>query len=162
MGVEIEHKFLVSDEGWRAEISRSVVFRQGYLSSDPGCSVRVRIGGDEARLNIKSATIGVRRSEFEYAIPAGDASQILDELCAGPLVEKTRHFVRFAGREWEIDEFAGDNAGLVVAEIELEDEDEGFERPPWVGADVSGEPRYYNQRLAEYPYTRWSDAERSP
>lgn len=159
MALEIEHKFLVTDEGWRAAVERSERYCQGYLVSDEVRSVRVRIEGAEARLNIKSSGIGTSRAEYEYAIPPAEAAEILATLC-GAKVEKIRHFVRHAGHLWEIDEFGGDNAGLVVAEIELEHEDEPFERPAWAGADVSHELRYYNSQLAVRPYRDWTDAER--
>jgi adenylate cyclase len=117
-------------------------------------SVRVRIDGDRANLNIKSATLGVERLEFEYAVPPEQARVLLAEL-SGEVVEKTRHEVRHEAHLWEIDEFAGENAGLIVAEIELEDADEAFARPDWLGAEVSDDPRYYNSELARHPYSRW-------
>lgn len=159
MAIEIEHKFLVRGDGWRTAVERSERFCQGYLVSDDIRSVRVRLEGDEARLNIKSSGIGTRRAEYEYPIPPAEAAELLATLC-GAKVEKIRHFVPHAGHLWEIDEFTGDNAGLVVAEIELEHDDEAFERPDWTGADVSHEFRYYNSRLAVHPYRDWTDAER--
>ena len=116
MAVEIEHKFLVRDERWRREVERSVRMRQGYLTSDARCSVRVRVAGDQGHLNVKSGTLGIQRSEYEYLIPLAEAEEMLDTLCEQPLLEKTRHFVRFGGHLWEIDEFEGDNAGLIVAD----------------------------------------------
>ena len=156
MGVEIERKFLVVDESWRESASTGMRYRQGYLSTDPSNSVRVRACGDKAWLNIKSATIGVTRREYEYAIPPADAHAILEELCVKPLIEKTRFIVEHDGRAWEIDVFEGDNAGLVVAEIELDSVDDEFSLPAWAGEDVSGDIRYYNQRLVEHPYSIWS------
>ena len=156
MAVEIEHKFLVRDERWRREVERSVRMRQGYLTSDARCSVRVRVAGDQGHLNVKSGTLGIQRSEYEYLIPLAEAEEMLDTLCEQPLLEKTRHFVRFGGHLWEIDEFEGDNAGLIVAEVELSRTDEPFDRPDWLGADVSHDIRYYNSQLARHPYRTWS------
>ena len=156
MAVEIEHKFLVRDERWRREVERSVRMRQGYLTSDARCSVRVRVAGDQGHLNVKSGTLGIQRSEYEYLIPLAEAEEILDTLCEQPLLEKTRHFVRFGGHLWEIDEFEGDNAGLIVAEVELSRTDEPFDRPDWLGEDVSHDIRYYNSQLARHPYRTWS------
>ena len=156
MAVEIEHKFLVRDERWRREVERSVRMRQGYLTSDARCSVRVRVAGDQGHLNVKSGTLGIQRSEYEYPIPLAEAEEILDTLCEQPLLEKTRHFVRFGGHLWEIDEFEGDNAGLIVAEVELSRTDEPFDRPDWLGEDVSHDIRYYNSQLARHPYRTWS------
>ena len=156
MGVEIERKFLVVNESWRKSASTGMRYRQGYLSTDPSNSVRVRVCGDKAWLNIKSATIGVTRREYEYAIPSADAHAILEDLCVKPLIEKTRFIVEHDGRVWEIDVFEGDNAGLVVAEIELDSVDDEFSLPAWAGEDVSGDIRYYNQRLVEHPYSSWS------
>lgn len=157
MGREIERKFLVTGDGWREAAVAAVPMRQGYLASDPACSVRVRIEGCEARLNIKSAELGVARLEFEYPIPVADAEQMLARLCTTPPVEKVRHRVPWGGHVWEVDVFEGANAGLVVAEIELSDPDEPFERPPWVGREVSDDPRYYNVTLARRPYRDWAD-----
>lgn len=156
MGIEIEHKFLVRDDRWRQRVERSVRMRQGYLTSDARCSVRVRVAGGQGFLNIKSGTLGIRRSEYEYPIPLAEAEEILDTLCEQPLLEKTRHFVRFGGHLWEIDEFEGDNAGLIVAEVELSRIDEPFDQPDWLGADVSHDICYYNSQLARHPYRTWS------
>ncbi|MBL8260108.1 MAG: CYTH domain-containing protein [Candidatus Competibacteraceae bacterium] len=155
MGVEIERKFLIRDESWRSQAERSVKMRQGYLTSDARCSVRVRLAGERGFLNIKSGTLGIQRSEFEYPIPAAEAEEMLDTLCEQPLLEKTRHFVRHGQHLWEIDEFAGDNAGLIVAEVELRRPDEAFARPDWLGEDVSHDIRYYNSQLARHPYRAW-------
>lgn len=155
MATEIERKFLVISDDWRAAAKPGVRFRQGYLSGTGKASVRVRVEGQKANLNIKSATLGVRRSEFEYAIPVDEANQMLDELCTGGIVEKTRFLVPVGEHTWEVDVFEGANAGLIVAEIELEHEDETFEKPAWAGAEVSDDPRYYNVYLAEHPYTTW-------
>lgn len=156
MGVEIERKFLVVNESWREAASAGMRYRQGYLSTGPSNSVRVRVSGDKAWLTIKSATIGVTRHEYEYEIPAADGHEILDELCVKPLIEKIRFIVQHDGHAWEVDVFEGDNAGLVVAEIELGSADEEFTVPEWAGEDVSSDVRYYNQRLVEHPYSSWS------
>ncbi len=160
MAVEIERKFLVVSDAWRAQAGEGVRYRQGYLTRVHGdcaarASVRVRIEGDQARLNIKSARLGIRRQEYEYAIPPDEAEEMLATLVLGALVEKTRYRVPVGKHVWEIDVFEGDNAGLVVAEIELAAEDEAFERPAWLGEEVSDDPRYYNVCLAEHPYRDW-------
>jgi adenylate cyclase len=152
---EIERKFLVEDETWRVQARSSVRIRQGYIIGSAKASVRVRVSGNRAWLTIKSATEGVSRAEFDYEIPHSDAELLMDTLCARPLIEKTRHFVDHCGRCWEIDVFEGDNLGLVVAEVELASEDERFELPPWVGKEVSDDPRYYNASLVSLPYSRW-------
>lgn len=156
MGIEIERKLLVVDDSWREAASAGMRYRQGYLSTDPRNSVRVRVCGDRAWLNVKSTTVGVTRREYEYEIPSADAHAILEELCVKPLIEKTRFIVEHDGLAWEVDVFEGDNAGLVVAEIELEAADDEFALPAWAGEDVSADPRYYNQRLVEHPYSRWA------
>lgn len=157
MGIEIERKFLLRHDGWKQEVVKSVHLCQGYLrtGTDSACSVRVRVDGDEARLNIKSATLGTTRTEFDFGIPAADGEAILLELCARPYIEKTRHYVEHAGHWWEIDIFEGDNAGLAVAEIELKSETEAFELPEWIGDEVSHDPRYYNSNLVRHPYSKW-------
>lgn len=160
MGREIERKFLVTGDGWRAAAAGWQDMRQGYLVLEGRSSVRVREAGEDAWLNVKSAELGIERREFEYAIPAADAREMLAHLCQGPLVEKCRHRVPVGDHVWEVDEFFGDNAGLVVAEVELAHPDEAFQRPPWVGREVSHESRYYNVRLVRHPYREWSVAER--
>ena len=161
MAVEIERKFLLRDEGWRRDVSRSVAMRQGYLAAPPAarCTVRVRIGGGHAFLTVKSVATAIRRDEYEYAIPPGDAARMLATL-AGDVIEKRRHFVEVHGHVFEIDEFAGANRGLVVAELELAAPDSDHPRPPWLGADVSALARYYNLNLATHPYSQWTAAER--
>ena len=161
MATEIERKFLVISESWRSQVQRSEQFRQGYLSNNPNASVRVRIADEQATLNIKGMTIGVARPEFEYAIPLTDAHELLNQLCSPPLIEKTRHYVDYLGKIWEVDEFHGDNQGLIVAEVELNAVDEVFALPDWAGKDVSHEPRYYNVLLTQYPYRQWSDTEKA-
>lgn len=157
MASEIERKFLVRDEGWQRGAGPGVTIRQGYIVASEAVSVRVRISGDQAWLNIKGATLGVSRMEFEYPVPVADAEQILEALCNRPLIEKTRHLIDYAGHRWEIDVFEGDNHGLVVAEIELDSENERFEKPPWAGEEVSMDPRYYNASLAIRPFRMWKD-----
>ena len=129
--------------------------RQGYMGSSPAVSIRVRVAGEAAWLIFKSATLGVARHEFEYAIPRADADEMLALFCGERCLDKTRHFVPWGGHTWEIDEFHGANAGLVVAELELDAEDEAFEQPPWIGDEVSDDPRYYNVCLIDRLYSRW-------
>ncbi|MEC4749633.1 CYTH domain-containing protein [Methylomicrobium sp. Wu6] len=160
MAIEIEHKFLLANENWRREIQHSEIFRQGYLSSQPTSSIRVRICEQQAWLNIKSATIGTHRLEYEYEIPVADAQEILSELCKKPLIEKTRHYVQHGDDLWEIDEFDGANRGLVVAEIELAAIGQPFVKPAWLGPEVTDDLRYYNNNLARHPYSEWCDANR--
>lgn len=170
MPVEIERKFLLANDSWRQHSYKSQRMRQGYLTeAKAGASVRVRIGGkvdsttdkgnageDQAWLNIKSAMVGASRLEYEYAIPVDEAEEMLDKL-ASRQIDKIRHWIEFAGHVWEVDEFFGDNEGLVVAEIELSAEDEHFALPEWAGAEVTQDVRYYNSVLAEQPYTTWPD-----
>ncbi len=157
MGREIERKFLVRDDSWRGDAA-GVAVRQGYLSTARECTVRVRVAGDRAWLTIKGPARGLARLEFEYEIPVADAQALLDELCRHPPIEKTRHRVEYGGLVWEVDEFHGANEGLVVAEVELAREDQEVPLPPWVGEEVSHDPRYLNAHLAEHPYTEWGDA----
>lgn len=156
MGIEIERKFLVTNDSWREAASIALSIKQGYLVGGKEASVRVRLQGDNANLNIKSATLGVRRQEFEYAIPLEEAEIILTTLCQRPIIEKTRYLVSYANKQWEIDVFEGDNAGLIVAELELHDEAEQFDPPPWLGEEVSDDPRYYNSCLSQHPYKDWT------
>ena len=155
MGRECERKYLVRRDLWHPDPARGVRYRQGYLSSDPARIVRVRIAGDQGFLTIKGLTTGIERAEFEYAIPLADAAFMLDQLCTRPLVEKVRHRIDYAGRTWEVDEFEGDNAGLVVAEVELPAPDAPVQLPPWVGREVSDDPRYFNSNLAAHPFREW-------
>lgn len=161
MGIEIERKFLVTNDDWRAAAHAVIPMAQGYINDtaamDSGAqkaSVRVRIQGDAAYLNIKSRELGHTREEFDYPIPVGDARDLL-ALCVGGLIDKRRHLVHHGGLLWEVDEFLGDNAGLVVAEVELQSADQAFDRPGWAGAEVTDELRYYNLALASHPYSRW-------
>lgn len=155
MGTEIERKFLVVGDAWRQGAS-GTDYRQGYLCTTPERTVRVRVAGDKGYLTIKGARKGVSRLEFEYAIPLADAQAMLDSMCVRPLIEKTRYRVAHEGLEWEVDEFAGENAGLVVAEVELEREDQEVPLPAWVGKEVSTDDRYANANLAERPFSTWS------
>ena len=157
MAVEIEHKFLVVNDNWRSQISRSVRYCQAYLSSAPTSSIRIRISDQHAWLNIKSATLGTQRLEYEYEIPLADANELLANLCRKPIIEKTRHFIYHASHLWEIDEFLGDNDGLIVAEVELQAVGEHFEKPDWLGQDVTEDKRYYNNNLVNHPYCQWRD-----
>jgi CYTH domain-containing protein len=154
MAVEIERKYLVDVSIWRPA-GAGVAMRQGYLSRAPERVVRVRIEGDRAHLTIKGATRGISRLELEYDIPVADANVLLDDLCERPLIEKTRHREVHGGKTWDIDVFAGDNAGLVLAEIELAAEDEHVDVPAWATTEVSHDPRYYNVNLAKRPFTSW-------
>lgn len=155
MPLEIERKFLVTGDGWRASAHKRIPMRHGYLTPlQSPASVRVRVEGDIGKLNVKQAVVGSSRAEYEYSIPAEHAEEMIATLCRG-LILKTRHYVNHAGHLWEVDEFEGDNAGLVVAEIELVREDEAFEVPSWLGREVTQSQRYYNNALASHPYTRW-------
>ena len=155
MGLEIERKFLVTGAGWKALAAGGVSMRQGYLAIAADRTVRVRIAGDRGFLTIKGGTRGLSRAEFEYAIPVEDAAAMLDGLCEKPLVEKTRYLIPFGAHTWEVDEFHGANAGLVVAEVELQSAAEEPVPPPWVGREVSRDPRYYNANLVRKPFTTW-------
>jgi adenylate cyclase len=155
MAIEIERKFRVIDEGWRAAVGSSTLLRQGYLANTSRASIRVRLAGEAAVLSVKAMTPGRARAEFEADIAAADAHQMLSQLCEGPLIEKWRHIVIHAGDRWEIDEFLGDNAGLVIAELELEFEQQQFARPSWLGEEVTDDQRYYNFRLSQHPYREW-------
>lgn len=167
MPLEIERKFLVTDSAWRSDAHAVVAMTQGYLNDqqamDSGmqrASVRVRIAGDAAFLNIKSRELGRSRQEFDYPVPLDHACALLG-LCVGALVDKRRHLVRHGAHLWEVDEFLGDNAGLVVAEIELARVDDTFAHPPWLGAEVTDLPRHYNLALATRPFAAWNEAERT-
>jgi len=167
MAIEIERKFLVSGSGWREAAHAVVPMAQGYLNDlaalDAGAqkaSVRVRIQDEAAFLNLKSGERGHSRQEFEYPVPVEDARALL-ALCVGGVIDKRRHLVHHAGKLWEVDEFLGQNAGLVVAEIELGHPDESFVLPPWAGREVTDDVRYYNLALASRPYAAWTEAERS-
>lgn len=156
MGTEIERKFLVVDTPWLGKYP-SFQLRQGYLSTTPERTVRVRIEGARGWLTIKGRPVGAARAEFEYEIPVTDAEQLL-AMCPRPIIEKTRHKVVHAGHTWEVDVFSGDNAGLLVAEIELQDEQESFVVPEWVGQDVTADPAYSNAQLSIRPFNTWTSS----
>ncbi len=155
MGTEIERKFLVNGDAWR-DGARRLPCAQGYLLTGPPVSVRVRVIGDEGRLTVKTDKTGITRGEFEYAIPVDDAQELLSTAC-NAVVEKTRYILDHAGMTWEVDEFHGENEGLVVAEIELESENQAFDTPPWLGEEVSHDRRYLNSSLSKHPYREWAD-----
>lgn len=155
MGIEIEKKFLLKNDDWKKEADNGEQFRQGYMSGSNRSSIRIRVAGEKANINIKSATLGVTRKEYEYEIPVEDANEMLDTMCEKPFIEKHRYFVVRGAHTWEIDVFEGDNEGLVVAEIELSDPEEPFDIPGWIGDDVSEDPKYYNVCLVNHPYKDW-------
>ena len=154
MGQDIERKFLLAGDGWRG-LAEGVPYRQGYLCASRERTVRVRIAGHLGLLTVKGPTRGPTRSEFEYEIPLADAREMLDTLCPQPQIDKLRYTIPWAGMVWEVDEFFGVNQGLIVAEIELEREDQDFARPEWIGAEVTGDPRYANSALCAEPFTTW-------
>jgi CYTH domain-containing protein len=153
MGKEIERKFRVKEDTWRKV--KGTRYHQGYLNSAKERNVRVRTMEDKAYLTIKGIAIGASRMEFEYEIPLKDANELL-EICEKPLIEKTRYKIQEGGFVWEVDEFFRENQGLIVAEVELESEDQEFPKPDWVGEEVTGDPRYFNSNLIKNPYTNWS------
>lgn len=163
MGTEIERKFLVQGDDWRT--ASPARYQQGYLNQDPERSTRIRLvedsKGARAFLTIKGLSRGAARLEFEYLIAPEDAQQMLDELCLRPLIAKERHKLEYGGLLWEIDEFFGDNAGLIMAEVELTNEDETVPLPPWVSTEVTGNPLYFNANLGSYPYARWTESEKA-
>lgn len=156
MAKEIERKFLVIGDDWR-QLAKGTHYRQGYLNSAKERTVRIRTIDDKAYLTVKGPTIGVTRQEYEYEIPHADCVQMLEHLAEKPIIEKTRYKIPFAGLTWEIDEFFGVNAGLIVAEVELTSESQAFEKPAWVGEEISSDPRYFNSNLVKNPYTTWNN-----
>jgi adenylate cyclase len=152
MAVEIERKFLVIGTQWRD--IKPARYCQGYLNRDKNRTVRIRLAGDRGFITIKGKSTGASRPEFEYPIPCEDARQLL-AMCDGPLIEKNRRIIEFAGMKWEIDEFLGDNAGLIIAEVELQSEDQSIEIPDWIGKEVTDDPRYFNSNLSKHPFTTW-------
>lgn len=154
MGKEIERKFLLHGDEWKA-LAQGTHYRQGYLNSTKERTVRIRTINDKAFLTIKGITVGATRVEYEYEIPHADCTFMLDELAEKPIVEKRRYKIPFGGLVWEVDEFLGVNEGLVVAEVELTSEDQVFEKPSWVGEEVTGDPRYFNSNLVKNPFTTW-------
>lgn len=161
MATEIERKFLLRNDAWRA-LAQGTPYRQGYLNSAKERTVRVRIAGSEAFLTIKGPGMGASRAEYEYPLPLADAVEMLDTLAERPLIEKMRYRIRQHDLVWEIDEFFGENRGLIVAEIELQREDQAFDRPDWLGEEVTGDVRYFNANLIRHPYTRWRTERRGP
>jgi len=155
MATEIERKFLLKDASWKALADEGMQYSQGYLVGSQQASVRVRIQGERAFLNIKSATIDITRQEFEYEIPLDEAKEMLESLCEKPLISKKRYHLKSENHLWEIDVFQADNEGLVVAEIELADENEPFVKPDWLGDEVSDDERYYNVSLVKHPFKNW-------
>jgi adenylate cyclase len=153
MALEIERKFLLKKDTWRSE--QGTRYRQGYLNSVKERTVRVRTIGDKGYLTIKGISKGPVRTEYEYEIPVAEAEAMLDELCEKPLIEKKRYKIEFKGFVWEVDEFFGENQGLIVAEVELEEEDQAFPKPEWVGEEVTGDPKYFNANLIHNPYQSW-------
>jgi len=153
MATEIERKFLVIGDAWR--IGNPTLFVQGYLNREAHATVRVRVAGDQAMLTVKGKVQGLSRAEYEYPIPMADARAML-KLCEGPLIEKKRWLWSAGDLIWEIDEFLGENAGLVVAEVELESEDQPIELPDWIGIEVSHDERYFNSNLSRVPFLDWA------
>jgi CYTH domain-containing protein len=154
MGVEIERKFLLKGDAWRS-LGTPVLYRQGYLNRSKERTVRVRRAGEKGFLTLKGISRGAKRREYEYEIPLADADAILHDLAEKPVIEKTRYRVEYRGLLWEIDEFSGENQGLILAEVELDAEDQAIEPPPWIGEEVTHDPRYYNSNLVRHPYTKW-------
>ena len=154
MAIEIERKFLVVDDSWRG-LGPGSRYRQGYLSTEPGRTVRVRVADGKGYLTIKVKTVNATRAEYEYVIPLQDAGAMLDELCERPLIEKTRYRIDYQGLLWEVDEFEGENAGLVIAEVELAAADQAVALPAWIGEEVTADSRYYNASLIANPFSRW-------
>ncbi|NBB92611.1 MAG: CYTH domain-containing protein [Gammaproteobacteria bacterium] len=156
MATEIERKFLVSGESWRQHADAGTAIRQGYLCAEKDRTVRLRLTATGATLTIKGAGAGIARSEYEYAIPRKDGQEMLDTLCVGAPIAKTRYRVEYSGHVWEIDLFEGANAGLVLAEVELDSADEAVDLPGWAGREVSEDERYYNAYLTRHPFGSWS------
>jgi adenylate cyclase len=154
MGTEIERKFLIKDDSWRS-LATGTKYRQGYLNSTKERVVRVRTIDDKGFLTIKGITTGATRVEYQYEIPDTEATAMLDDLCEKPLIEKNRYKIALGGFTWEVDEFFGENQGLIVAEVELETEDQSFEKPVWIGEEVTGDPKYFNSNLIQNPFLKW-------
>lgn len=155
MGVEIERKFLVVHDSWKPHVVSATRIVQGYLAHTDTTTVRVRVKGERAYMTIKGTSSGISRSEYEYEIPVADAEAMLAEMAQGPVIDKVRHLIDVDGHTWELDVFAGENAGLVMAEIELDADTEDFVVPEWAGLDVSDDSRYYNVNLATNPFGNW-------
>lgn len=153
MALEIEKKFLVKEYQWRN--GHAKMYRQGYLNSDKKRNVRIRVINDKGYLTVKGISQGAVREEYEYEIPRSDADAMLDRLCEKPLIEKKRYTIVYKGFVWEVDEFFGANLGLIVAELELQTEDQEFLKPEWIGKEVTGDPKYFNANLVHRPYSQW-------
>ena len=151
MATEIERKFLVKGDGWRS-LGVGEIYRQGYIANNNGRTVRVRVVGEQGYLTIKGSTTGMKRAEFEYKIPVEDAQELLETLCDRPLIEKTRYKILMGDLTWEVDEFWGENQGLILAEVELETEDQNIDIPDWIGEEVTSDTRYYNSNLVKNPF----------
>ena len=151
---EIERNFLVTNDAWRENAS-AILFCQGYINPETGCLVRIRIEGEQGYLTIKGPKQGISRAEFEYEIPLKDAEILLQTMAHKPLIHKTRYKVKVAEHIWEIDEFLNENAGLIIAEVELQCEDEAFKKPLWLGKEVTHDARYRNAALAKKPFSQW-------
>lgn len=158
MATEIERKFLVKNEDWKT-LATGTSYCQGYIATKKGATVRVRLAGNQGYLTIKGASKGISRAEYEYEIPAEDAQEMLNNLCEPPLIEKTRYKIAVDNLVWEVDEFLGANQGLIVAEVELTDANQTINIPPWVGQEVSDDPRYYNANLVQHPFRQWAKEE---
>jgi len=154
MAKETELKFLVRGDSWRRH-STGTRYRQGYLSTVKERTVRVRAAGDKGFITVKGINVGATRSEYEYEIPLADANEILDRLCERPLIEKIRYRIQFGDLTWEVDEFEGENRGLITAEVELADENQAVSLPDWIGAEVTADPRYFNSNLVAHPFSKW-------
>ena len=156
MPTEIERKFLVKDDAWRS-LATGVAYCQGYIASSASRTVRVRVVGEQGYLTIKGASTGITRAEFEYPIPLNDALELLSTLCEPPLIQKKRYTIAHEGMVWEVDEFEGDNQGLIVAEVELTDAQQAIALPDWIDREVSDDPRYFNANLAKHPFREWGE-----
>jgi adenylate cyclase len=156
MALEIERKFLLKNDNWRSGKETGILYRQGYLSIEPERVVRVRVADQTGVITIKGKSEGAQRKEFEYEIPLSDAGELLDKLCLNPLIEKYRYKIDYENFIWEIDEFIGDNSGLILAELELQNAHQKFTYPDWVGEEVTDDPKYYNSNLVENPYKNWT------
>jgi adenylate cyclase len=156
MPLEIERKYLLRNDSWRS-LGEGKRYRQGYLSTEPGRTVRVRVAAGRGFITVKGLTVNVTRPEYEYAIPVEDADEMLDTLCLKPIIEKVRYTIEHAGLLWEVDEFEGENAGLVIAEVELTEADQTILLPDWIGKEVTDDARYYNASLISNPFTSWGN-----
>lgn len=154
MAIEIERKFLVTNDEWKND-AKPKVYRQGYIYTHNNTTVRVRIAGEEGYVTIKGTRSGNARKEFEYLIPLVDAEEMLNTLCDRPLIEKVRYKLQIEDLIWEIDEFMGENEGLILAEVELKEENQTINLPGWIGKEVTEDGRYYNSNLVKYPYSQW-------